>query len=536
LYSSNPFYILSADLVFVGLRVSFGAGGPAARSWALMAGLAGYTLLLATTACFLIRMGRLWDDLRSLLLLVVIMFLAMATSGDDVLSADPRLGAAGCAGGFLFAVIVSEAVLRTIRLRLPGWYRAAYYLILALVFLYPIALFPVLLEPQSPQLQWALFGFAVLAGLVVTSLLPAARAGAHLVAKNGSPWRWPLYPWSLFVVMVAGLGVRCYSLCVSFHYVGGSHTIFGPYFLVPIGLASSVVWLEIGIASRRPGVMVAAAAMPLLLTGVALTGERHDSVYQGFLELFIGSLGGSPAFLTLVAAILFLVYAALRQVPLAWEMMAAGLSVLAVVGPTTITSSDMVSPRSLPLVAAGLVLGSLAARRHASGRAALAAGFLVAGVARGLAEVWPNVDLPPVVLHLAIGAMLLVGAVFNDRLAELLRVCGAYLLLVLGVATAVHSSWIQVAVPAAFGSWYPLLPIFVCWCYGYCIRDRACLAVGAVNLAAWLADAGLASYYQLRRVVPGLDQITWGMVCFGIAMAISLRKAGFWLVRRPDRS
>ena len=30
LYSSNPFYILSADLVFVGLRISFGPRGPAA--------------------------------------------------------------------------------------------------------------------------------------------------------------------------------------------------------------------------------------------------------------------------------------------------------------------------------------------------------------------------------------------------------------------------------------------------------------------------------------------------------------------------
>ena len=35
LYTSNPFYMLSADLVFVGLRMSFGPGGPAAESWAL---------------------------------------------------------------------------------------------------------------------------------------------------------------------------------------------------------------------------------------------------------------------------------------------------------------------------------------------------------------------------------------------------------------------------------------------------------------------------------------------------------------------
>src|SRR5262245_57196466 len=130
LSSSNPFYILSADLVFVGLRISFGAGGPAPSSWALLLGIAGYTLLLATTACFLIRVGKLWDDLRSLLILDVIMFMAMAMSGDETMAADPRRGALGCATGFLFAVVVTEAVLRSIRLRLPGWYRAAYYLIL----------------------------------------------------------------------------------------------------------------------------------------------------------------------------------------------------------------------------------------------------------------------------------------------------------------------------------------------------------------------------------------------------------------------
>ena len=127
LYSSNPFYILSADLVFVGLRISFGAGGPAPSTWALVMGLAGYTLLMATTACFLIRVGKLWDDLRSLLLLIVMMFLAMATERRRHHGGRPAPGAIGYLGGFLFAVVVTEIVLRTIRLRLPGWYRAAYY-------------------------------------------------------------------------------------------------------------------------------------------------------------------------------------------------------------------------------------------------------------------------------------------------------------------------------------------------------------------------------------------------------------------------
>ncbi|MHC5541172.1 hypothetical protein ACYOEI_23365, partial [Singulisphaera rosea] len=85
LYTSNPFYVLSAELFFVGLRVSFNTQRATFETWALMLGLAGYTLLLASTACALIRLGRVWDDMRSLLLLVVLMFLAMSVTFDDTL-------------------------------------------------------------------------------------------------------------------------------------------------------------------------------------------------------------------------------------------------------------------------------------------------------------------------------------------------------------------------------------------------------------------------------------------------------------------
>ena len=98
--------------------------------------------------------------------------------------------------------------------------------------------------------------------LALLLLVPAAGRGSAYVGKNGSPWRWPLYPWSPYFVIACGLAVRCYSLCVSFHYVNGNRTIFAPYFLVPIGLAVSIVWLEIGIAGRRSGAMFAASVKP----------------------------------------------------------------------------------------------------------------------------------------------------------------------------------------------------------------------------------------------------------------------------------
>ena len=40
-----------------------------------------------------------------------------------------------------------------------------------------------------------------------------------------------------------------------------------------------------------------------------MTGHRYDAVYQHFLRLFVSTLGGSPGFVSLIAATLFFVYA-----------------------------------------------------------------------------------------------------------------------------------------------------------------------------------------------------------------------------------
>jgi hypothetical protein len=514
--------------VFVGLRMTFGSGGPAAQTWALAMSLAGYTLLLATIACVLIRVGRLWDDLRSLLVLVVMMFLAIAMSCDDTMAADPSRGVLGYLGGFGFAVAVTEGVLRTIRLRLPGWYRLGYYGILSLVFLYPIALGPLLGDPENPSLQWALFGFAPLAGLAVSALVPAARRGRAYLEKNGSPWRWPMYPWALFVVLVGGLCVRCSALCVSFHYVNGSRTIFGPYFLVPIGLAVSVVWLEMGIVSGRRGIMTAASALPLGLAILAATGNPYETVYRQFLGRFIDTLGASPLCLSLVAAIMFQAYAAARRVPLAWELMAAGLALLAVVGPRTVDIFELVSPQVLPMGAAGLVLATAAWRRHDSWLAVPAAACFLISLTRAWEQLWPALDSWPVALHLGVAALVIVGTLFDDGLGRLARRAGALALLGLGLDAATGHPRAWSAMPPDLVTWYPLLIAASAWVVGFLVPGRLYPASAAINVAAWLAHSGVQTYSQLRKVLTGLDQITWGMLFFLVAMAISLRKAGIW--------
>jgi hypothetical protein len=526
LYSSNPFYVLSADLVFVGLRASFGPGGQPTRTAVLIFGLAAYTLLLAASACVVIRIGKLWDDLRSILLLIVMILMAIAMSGDDVMAADAFRGTIVCLGGFFFASAVSEAVLRGIRLRLPGWYRAAYYLILALIFLYPIALAPFLSKPESPGLQWAIFGFSPLAGLALMALVPAARAGREYVARNGSPWRWPLFPWSLFLVLAVGLAVRSSSLCVSFHFVGGHQTIFGPYFLVPIGIAVSLIWLEIGIASGRRSVMFLASATPLGLAVLAMTGHRYEPVYQHFLALFVATLGASPAFLSLIAATMFLVYAARRGAPLAWELVTVSMIALGVVGPATVDAFGLVAPRWPPLAAAGLVLGIVAWRREDSTRAFLAAGLVAAATSICCGTLFPHAELGVVWLHVTVIAVLTVAAIFDDPLALVARSCGALVLLVLGLASATGYGPISRAVPAEWAAAYPVFIAAVACGYGFVLRDHRYLAGAVVNLAAWLGCSGWQVYAQIRKAAAGLDQIVWGLVFFSIAMAISLRKAG----------
>ena len=143
LYSSNPFYILSADLVFVGLRMSFGAGGPAslelgARRWDSRVTRS----LMATTACFLIRVGKLWDDLRSLLILIVMMFLAMAMSGDETMAADPAEGRWAARAVFCSRSSSPRRCCGRSGCDFPAGIVRRITSILALVFLYPIALAP----------------------------------------------------------------------------------------------------------------------------------------------------------------------------------------------------------------------------------------------------------------------------------------------------------------------------------------------------------------------------------------------------------
>jgi hypothetical protein len=528
--TSNPFYVLSAGLFLAGLYASFGASSQEVATWALMAGLGAYTLLLAGTACLLVRFGNVWDDVRTVLLLVVLMFLATSVTFDEVLVLDPGRGVVCSVAGLLFAAAVSEGLLRGTRLRLPAWFRAPYYLILALFFLYPLALSPLAQKPHSEALTWGLFGFSSAAGLVFLTLLPAVRRGRGHVCDSGSPWRWPLYPWTLFGLLGLAVPSRAFLLCWSMHLLGAGDrdlVIFGPYFVVPFGLAGAVLLLEAALVSGRRDVLAAALAAPVGLLVLALAGHRPDAVYRGFLETFTTRLGGDPVFLTLLALAGFYAYAALRRVPQAVEGLTAVLVALALAGAQSLTAGAQLPPLPLPLLAAGLLQLGLGLSRRSAWRCLVGSGGMVAAVTLALPAEMGGAPLRlPVAFHLALAAILLVGAAFDTRLGRGLRAAGAALVPV--ACLVALAGWLDgvAGLPAWVSEVY--VPALGCLLavYGLGLRHRLSLVLAGLVLACWLGLMVWRGYNLLRQLVSGLDHIALSLALFGVAVLISLVKSG----------
>jgi hypothetical protein len=541
--TNNPFYVLSAALFLAGLWVSFGAQTRDVDTWALMSGLAGYTLLLAVAACLLVRFGNVWDDVRTVLLLAVLMFLATSVTFDEVLVLDPGRGVVCYLAGLIFSIAVSEGMLRGTRLRLPAAFRVPYYLILTLFFLYPLALRPLVDDPHSEVLRWALFGFSPVAGLVFLTLLPAIRRGPDYVRDNGSPWRWPLYPWVLFGVLGFAVPARAFLLCWSMHLLGGGDRnalLFGPYFVVPFGLVVAVLLLEIGLVSGRRGAIATALATPVALLLLAVAEPRGDPVFREFRELFTARLGGDPLWVTLLASAGFYAYAALRRVRAATEALTAALVALAVVGPDTLRWGVLGPTQPWPLLAAGALQLGLGLRQRDAWRCLLGTAGLVIGGALAMPGPASQPPLRDVIaFHLALAAVLALGAVFGDAFGRRLRNIGAALVLLAGLAALLGGDDRQAGPMGWAFLAYPLVLAALLAGYGLMLHHRPSLVVAGLLGAFWLGAAGVRGYRSLRTVVAGLDAIALSLALFALALVISLGKSGLlsrWLGAWPGGS
>jgi hypothetical protein len=112
------------------------------------------------------------------------------------------------------------------------------------------------------------------------------------------------------------------------------------------------------------------------------------------------------------------------------------------------------------------------------------------------------------------------GAIRDDRLARILRAIAA-----VGLAIACTAPLWAARTLESFQI-FTILPIATALIYAKLIGDRTYYLAAGFALICWSARYGGFAYAALRKLVPGLDQITLGLAFFVVAALISLAKAG----------
>ena len=151
----------------------------------------------------------------------------------------------------------------------------------------------------------------------VLTLLPAIRRGPDYVSNNGSPWRWPWYPWILFGVLGFGVCARAYYLCYTFHGVVSPVRFSGCTFssLFCSSRISFCLKWDLFTSERVFGL---ALLLPVGLVALADDGFSAECGRYWVPDAVSRHVAMSPLFLVMLAVTAFYFVALLRRVPDAW--------------------------------------------------------------------------------------------------------------------------------------------------------------------------------------------------------------------------
>lgn len=526
-YTHNPFYLISAALVLYGLNVAFGMSAEQAEAWNLLSILAGYTSLMTLAAVLIVRAGEVWEDARSILLVIVLLLLGLSVSFDEILAIMPRRGGMFMLTGLLFALGICGTLLRLLKIRLPRLYRWPAFAIIALFFGYPMGL--TLLEDvvgaQGRHLvAWGIYLFPTVAGAIFLTLIPAIRKGKHYVQENGTPWGWPGFPWILFGLLGGAVVARTHMLGLSFYPAWLTGSPFQTFFLVPFLLCVGVLMLELGKVSGHRALSWAAQAIPVLGLLLCLGAAPHGRVQTDFLQTYTPA-AGPPLLLGAVLSIAFYAYAWKRGARWAEVGVVVSLLALSVTGPRTLGPGTLVAPGALPLIGVALLEGWRAVRYRSSARALAGTMALILAGVVAFRGTWFTAYSGAIPVHLAALGALAIGALFRDRLAGILEDAGAFQLCALfGVALIAGSA---TGVPARTMILYAAAMLTTQFGYGWLMRNRF-YAIGFLTTLAGTAlyVAGQLVVTLTRGGVPeGTGHVIGGAAFFLVALIISCVKA-----------
>jgi hypothetical protein len=554
LCSQNPFYLLSSACVVHSISLSLYGGEQDISPPMMLALVAAYVAFLAVVAYAIVRLWKVWDDARSIFVILLFLFVVLALVADSTVLNRAQDGAVMLAAGLAAAVLVTEFLLWGLKMPLPLRYRAPFYLQMGLVFLYPLWLLGPLRRGDDVQVEWRIFAFSLLSAVTILTLLPAVRRGRFPIRESGVLWPWPWYPWTIFVFFGVCLVIRLYTLCLSFDPVRHLNAvaayerlenIFGPYFLVPFLVAGAVLVLEAGLVSGRRGVQQLGLAIPLFGVVCALPGRTGNAAYVDFVERFTETFG-APLWVTLMVAAVFYGVAAVRRVSGAERWALTCLLALAVVGRNALSREDVeVSLLRLPdpvllWLLAAVLLVFAAIRRRSRWWLECSLYAVLAAQGSGWFDGWmfsPGV----LALHAQAVAVIAIGTLCRDPLAVYLRelsaafLCCGPVVVCLRAAGGLDPPWVPVPYIGAAA--------LIAGCLGWRLPHRRCLYAAVVNIALVYSTSFLQLYGFLDQTVrwAGLRTFAIGVGLLHVGLVISaakgggLRSARLWLVAFADR-
>jgi hypothetical protein len=546
-YNHNPFYAISASLMLYAILKAYGRLEIGTiNSWVMMGVLAGYTSVLAVIGVLIVRWGKVWEDARSILLLLLLLFLAVSVSADDLFvrmkSENGATALLLC--GYIFSAVVTEAVLRTARIRMGWRYRLSYHLMLALFYVAPWWCSPQFAERTQREIEWTLFLFPVAAAVLFLSLLPAVRGGARYAAENGTPWPWPLYPWLAFAVLAVAFSLRSFALTMTFGPRGPIwkslesrtgivfDTIWGPYFLVPLAFAILVLLLEMSLVAKDRWLQqqVLHWAPGLLLLCVPwLNGPTANSFLRAVRDTI-----GSPAWITVWLLIGFYAWAWLRRVRFAEWGVAGAVALFSFVDLHTTGFKTLAAAQAWPWFVAGGVLlvtgiGKRSAQRCLASTAVAGIGLWLILTDSSMAQHRVEIEY-----HFLLLAMLAIGLIFRNEFARFLCGVAAVQVPLVALYATVGSRAAEYPFPWRMG--YVMLLAALALAIARLWRNRWFMQAFAVTTAVGGYGIGLWSFRSLVQVVgrPAVSAFYWSAAVLLLAFLISAHKAK-WLPKRMLR-
>lgn len=529
LYNQNPFYLISAALVLYGFSVSITQGELTNSPWVLASLFSGYITLLALSAWAIVRFGKVWDDARSILMVLLLLLLALSSSVDLFCMTKPQTAMALAAAGFAFAVVLSEFLIRSLGIKFGPWLRGPLYSILGISFFFPLVFAIRNTHFVDTDARLLVLAFPFLCAVSLLTLIPSVTKGPEEVAENGTPWKWPLYPYSAFVLLAAGLCFRIAMVTWSFDH-SSTFGMLGSWLYVPMLFAAAWILFEFGVVEESAGLRKFGLA--LLPFGIPLAMDWSIDNPENFYHLVTANVA-SPVWLTMVGLITSVVVMRVRGFGEANPYIGAGLVLAALLKMDGQFVGSPMHLQAWPFVCLALLAIACYGRRSLSVSVLLATSCLSVPVAQyatpfltpwfGGGEVFTMLCL---MACLVLTAAFVMGLLTNDRFAKQLRVVLAFAFPVLALIMAVeaisqsHVVYLWAALMMALA----LASLLMHWLSGSRLHLCSIVPTVGVMIATWSSQPQVLSSLE---GLPLLQFMVAGIGCLGLGLLVSAMKAGW---------